>query len=180
MNRLANSRCYLAGAMDRVKDGGVEWRKRLRESLADLKVFWLDPTNKPINIGREDLVGRVHRRECKRAGDFDIVKEEMRQIRAVDLGMVDRCDFLIVNIDTEVHACGTYEEVFWANRIKRPIIVHVEQGKQDTPDWLLGALPHELIFSTWTQVTDYIRHIAHDEVIDTMRRWYFFDWMRQC
>ena len=47
----------------------------------------------------------------------------MKQIRPVDLRMVDICDFLIVNLDLEVHATGTYEELYWANRCIKPILV---------------------------------------------------------
>lgn len=177
MNRLAFNRGYLCGAMDRVADGGVAWRQELQASLADLEIFWLDPTRKPIDIGVEDAENRTERRAAKARGDYDSVRINMRPIRSVDLRMVDICDFLVVNIDTDVHACGTYEELFWANRCKKPIITRIVQGKTNTPDWLLGTVPHCLIFSTWTEVIGYLRHIAHDNVIDTMDRWYFFDWM---
>ena len=104
MNRLALNRGYLCGAMDRVLDGGVGWRQDLKDSLKDLKVLWLDPTRKPINIGVEDLENRALRQKAKRAGDFEFVRNQMKQIRPVDLRMVDICDFLVVNIDLDVHA----------------------------------------------------------------------------
>jgi hypothetical protein len=177
MNRLAFNRGYLCGAMDRVTDGGVGWRRDLIESLKDLKILWLDPCRKPIDIGIEDLENRALRHKAKRVGDFEFVCTQMKQIRAVDLRLVDIADFLIINIDLEVHACGTYEEVYWANRMKKPIVVRIEQGITHTPDWLFGALPLEMIFSTWDEVKTYLRHIAHDPVIDRLNRWYFFDWM---
>jgi len=58
----------------------------------------------------------------------------MKQIRPVDLRMVDICDFLVVNLDLQVHACGTYEELFWANRMKKPVLIRIEQGIEHTPD----------------------------------------------
>jgi len=177
MNRLALNRGYLCGAMDRVTDGGVGWRQDLIQSLKDLKILWLDPTRKPIDIGVEDLENRALRQKAKRAGDFEFVRRQMKQIRPVDLRMVDICDFLVVNIDLDVHACGTLEELFWGNRMKKPVLVRVEQGIAHTPDWLFGTLPFEMIFSTWDQVKTYLRHIAHDPVIDRLNRWYFFDWM---
>ena len=177
LNRLAWNRGYLCGAMDRVADGGVEWREKIKEALADLKVFWLDPCRKPIKLGVEDLENRKLRHEAKARGDFEYVRMEMKQIRPVDLRMVDICDFLIVNIDLEVHCCGTYEELFWANRMKKPVLVRIVQGKENTPDWLLATLPFEMFFSTWDDVYVYMRHIAHDPVIDRLNRWYFFDWM---
>jgi hypothetical protein len=175
MNRLALNRGYLCGAMDRVTDGGVGWRQDLKSSLKDLKILWLDPTRKPIDIGVEDLENRAMRHKAKRAGDFEFVRTQMKQIRPVDLRMVDVSDFLVVNLDLDVHATGTYEELYLANRQKKPILVRIEQGIEHTPDWLFGVLPFEMIFSTWEQVKTYLRHIAHDPVIDRLNRWYFFD-----
>lgn len=177
MNRLALNRGYLCGAMDRVLDGGIGWRQDIMESLADLKVLWLDPCRKPIDIGVEDLENRALRQKAKRAGDFEFIRNQMKQIRPVDLRMVDVADFLIVNLDLDIHATGTYEELFWANRCKKPIIVRVAQGVEHTPDWLFGTLPFEMIFSTWDEVKGYLNHIAHDPVIDRLGRWYFFNWM---
>jgi hypothetical protein len=174
-NRLAYNRGYLCGAMDRADDGGIGWRAELQRQLVDLKIFWLDPTNKPIDIGIEDLASRDKRRHEKQIGDFDSVVSEMKPIRCVDLRMVDISDFLIVNLDMTVHATGTYEEVFLANREKKPIIVRVEQGKEECPDWLFGTIPHEMIFSTWPEVYNYLSHVAFDPNVNTFGRWFFFN-----
>ena len=123
MNRLALNRGYLCGAMDRVTDGGVGWRQDLKASLKELKILWLDPTRKPIDIGVEDLENRALRQKAKRAGDFEFIRTQMKQIRPVDLRMCDIADFLVVNLDLDVHACGTYEELYWSNRMKKPCIV---------------------------------------------------------
>lgn len=178
MNRLFLARGYLCGAMDRVLDGGVEWRQRLKEDLADLNVCWLDPTDKPIDIGIEDLESREMRKHAKRIGDFDAVRDDMKIIRHVDLRMVDICDFMVVNLDMNIHASGTYEELFWANRMKKPIIVRVAQGKDSAPDWLYGTLPHQMIFGQWFCVYKYLRHIAQDSEVDHLGRWLFFDFQK--
>lgn len=175
MNRLAFTRCYLCGAMDRVDDGGVGWRRYIISELGDLKIQWLDPTNKPISIGVEDNASRAARHYEKKRGNYAAVAAEINPIRCVDLRMVDISDFLIVNIDLDVYACGTLEEVFLANRQKKPILVRVVQGKHNAPDWLFGALPSQLIFGNWDNLTNYIRHIAHDPVIETLNRWMFFN-----
>ena len=175
MNRLRFNRGYLCGAMDRAKDGGIGWRKIIQKELAELEVLWLDPTSKPIHLGIEDLENRKYRHKCKDDENWDAVRNDMRIIRSVDLRMVDISDFLVVNLDSEIHACGTYEELFLANRQKKPIIVHVEQGKRMCPDWLFGTIPHEMIFSTWGEVHRYLYHIAYDPVIEDFRRWYFFN-----
>ncbi|MFW9873089.1 MAG: hypothetical protein ACFFG0_08320 [Candidatus Thorarchaeota archaeon] len=179
MNKLANSRCYLGGAMEFVSDFGMEWREYLKTKLLEFNIIWLDPTNKPIDIGIEDLEGRDLRKFQKENGRFDAITHDMKIIRCVDLRMVDIADFLIVDLDVSVHTCGTYEEIFWANRCKKPVIVKIKQGKQACPDWLLGTLPHEMIFSTFEEVRDYLNHIAYDDIvtINHMKRWMFFNWM---
>jgi hypothetical protein len=163
--------------MDRAADAGVVWRRDIRQRL-DLGIQWLDPTRKPIDIGVEDDASRAARKNHKVSEDYQFVVEEMKPIRRVDLRMVDVCDFLIVNLDMDIHACGTYEEIFLANRQKKPIFIHVEQGKQAAPDWLYGTLPHEYFHSTWESLHQHVERVAHNpNFIDPYGRWYFFDWM---
>ena len=177
LNRLCNIRCYLCGAMDRAADAGVGWRRRIRWTLNDLGIQWLDPTRKPIDIGVEDDASRARRSEAKKGGDLDYVRDEMKPIRCVDLRMVDVCDFLVVYLDLDVHACGTYEEIFLANRQKKPVFICVEQGKYSVPDWLCAALPHCYFHSTWEDLYDHVEQVAYDPAfVDPYGRWYFFNW----
>lgn len=175
MNRLQHTRGYLCGAMDRVVDGGETWRVALQNELADLGVYWLDPTHKPIMIGVEDHETRDKLNSLKMQGRYDELPALVSPIRAVDLRMVDISDFLVVNLDIAVHAAGTYEELFLANREKKPIVVRVEQGKANTPNWLFATLPHQMIFSTWDEVFLYLRSVASGEDDRTFNRWRFFD-----
>jgi nucleoside 2-deoxyribosyltransferase len=99
----------------------------------------------------------------------------MKTIRSVDLRLVDISDFLVVNLDLDIHPCGTYEEITWANRQKKPIIIHMVQGKGHAPDWLFGMIPHQMIFSNWDEIKNYLNHINNSENIDTHKRWYFFN-----
>lgn len=175
MNRLKNTRAYLAGSMDRSLDNGIAWRKLIRHHLNDLGILWLDPTRKPIDIGVENDESRRQRYANKVAGWYDLVTDEMGPIRDVDLRMVNIADFLIVNIDIEIHACGTYNELFLANSQNKPILIHIEESKKNCPDWLFACLPHEHIFDSWIDLRKYMRHIANDKVIDHLGRWMFFD-----
>jgi nucleoside 2-deoxyribosyltransferase len=164
--------------MDRAPDAGVGWRRDIRHTLEDLRILWLDPTRKPIQVGVENDASREMRRKSKSLGNYTAVTREMKPIRCVDLRMVDICDFLVVNLDLDIHACGTYEEVFLANRQKKPIFIHVEQGKKAAPDWLYGTLPHDYFHSTWEEIYAHIRYVATDPKFnDPTRRWFFFDWM---
>ena len=175
MNRLKNQRVYLAGPMDRCPDNGKTWRVNLTPILKDMGVQVLNPIMKPINIAKEDEDTRKYKLKLKRNQNFDALTSVMKEIRNVDLRMVDISDFLIVNLDLDIYPCGTMEEIFLANRQKKPIILRVEQGKENTPDWLFGTFPHQLMFSTWHEVIDYLHHIDTSNSINSYNRWYFFD-----
>ena len=144
MNRLKNQRVYLAGAMDRVLDRGATWRDNITPFLENLGVVVFNPIKKPSSEGSEDSETHATKTKLKSQGRYDELSSMMRTIRAVDLRLVDISDFMIVNLNLEHYACGTWEELSLANRSKKPVLVHIEQGKQHTPDWLFGTLPHPL------------------------------------
>jgi nucleoside 2-deoxyribosyltransferase len=174
MNRLKNQRVYLAGAMDRVPDRGMTWRDNITPFLEQKGVVVFNPITKPTTTGMEDNDSHIIKTKLKASERYDELAEMMKVIRRVDLRLVDISDFLIVNLNLDIHPCGTYEEIFWANRQKKPIIVHMEQGKNQTPDWLFGTIPHQMIFSNWDELKNYLSHIDNSENIDTHKRWYFF------
>ena len=107
MNRLKGMRTYLAGAMDRVPDGGAGWRDKITPLLERMGVIVLNPCDKPSEIGKEDKNTRGHIERLKVEGKFQQIRDEYGVIRTLDLRCVDISDFLIVSVDTDVHACGT-------------------------------------------------------------------------
>jgi len=183
MNRLKNMRCYLCGPMDRATDGGIGWRQQIQRDLLQYELHFLDPCNKPTSKGIETPETRRFLNSEKMHGNFNYVAEEMKWIRRVDLRMVHLADFLIVHLDMDIHACGSYEEITWANQEKKPILVHAEQGKKCAPNWLFGMLPHEMIFSKWDELLNYLDRISRGKfsgrnITDwSDNRWHVFDWM---
>lgn len=174
-NRLNHQRVYLAGAMDRVADRGHGWRDNITPFLESLGIVVFNPIKKPTILGKEDDQTHKIKLRLKSQESYDELSSLMKTIRSVDLRLVDISDFLIVNLDLDIHPCGTYEEIFWANRQKKPIIIHMVQGKQNAPDWLFGTIPHSMIFSTWDQIKSYLHHINSSKNIDSYNRWYFFN-----
>ncbi len=174
-NRLCNTRCYLAGAMDLVADGGIIWREDISKVLHALGVTGLDPCKKPIDIGGESVDDRDHHNELKRLGHWNELQKHMKIIRATDLRMVDISDFIVLNVDIDIHMCGSYEELTLANRQKKPVLVHIEQGKEHAPNWMFGMLPHEHMFGSWKGLIAQLYHIHSDDIIDHRKRWMFFN-----
>jgi nucleoside 2-deoxyribosyltransferase len=173
-DRLKNQRVYLAGAMDRVHDRGNGWRDNITPFLENLDVVVFNPIKKPTAIGKEDEETHKYKIKLKKEKKYDELSDTMKVIRSIDLRLVDISDFLIVNLDLDVHPCGTYEEIFWANRQKKPIIIHMVQGKQNAPDWLFGTIPHQMIFSSWDEIKTYLNYIDNNIEITTFNRWYLF------
>lgn len=175
MNRLKNQRVYLAGAMDRVPDRGTTWRDYITPYLEKFGVHVFNPIKKPTTVGLEDEQTAEIKKQLKISQQYDQLSEIMKTIRSVDLRMVDISDFMIVNLDLDTHPCGTLEEIFLANRQKKPILVHMVQGKENAPDWLFGTIPHQMIFSSWNCIKSYLDYINSSNTIDTHNRWYFFE-----
>jgi hypothetical protein len=176
MNRLKGTRTYLAGAMDRVADGGVGWRQRITPELQGRGVVVLDPCDKPIDVGIEDEGTRDTIELYKKSGEFHRIRKEYGVIRTLDLRCVDISDFLIASIDIDVHACGTYEEITTANQQKKPVLVWCQQGKENAPNWLFFMLPHEHIFSDMESLMSYLDHVdTYPQPVEHHKRWFFFN-----
>lgn len=179
-NRLKLMRFYLVGPMDHDRESGREWREEMTDWLINTRrALPMDPYHKPMldlhADGLEDDDNYAKRKEAIATGRFDEARELTKPLRHVDLRMVDHSDAIIVNLDKDKHPCGTFEELFQANREKKPCIIHCPQGKKEVYDWLYGTLPHEIFFENWSDVKEYLRHIDEDENIDTLDRWLFFN-----
>jgi len=191
-NRLQGSIGYLAGAMDRLECRGAAWRRNMTDFLWNLNTGSFNPCDKPMDWGIENEDSRQWRIEAlKTAGKLydeehfhesfkicEAVHAQMRDIVASDFRGVDKADFVILNIDLEVHACGSYNEQTTACLQRKPVIVRCEQGKFNVPHWLWGICQHEMFFSTWNEVKAYIEHIAFDDNINHLKRWRFFDFKK--
>lgn len=175
-NKLLLQRAYLCGPIDRCPDDGKTWRDEISPKLKDVGVVVLNPLNKPsIGVALEDKENREKRKKEKRKGNFAEVTRLMKEIRNIDLRMVDMSDFLIVNLDLDVYPTGTMEEIFLANSQKKPILIMCKQGISNIPDWFFGTVPHQMFFSSWDSILIYLKGVDNGDFIDYTDRWRFFD-----
>lgn len=178
MSRLLYHRCYLCGGMDRVPDGGTEWRLKITPFLRSIGVVVMDPTNKPCNFGIENKEIRNIRQKAKMMNDYGPVLND-KEVRAVDLRMVDVSDFLVCKIDMNFHLCGSYEEIFLANRQKKPILIVCEDGVGKLPDWLFWTLPNDWFFDSFDKLKIYLIDVAvNPNFKERKKRWMFFDYAK--
>ena len=134
-----------------------------------------DPCDKPSNFAPEDEDTRNLVERYKKLGDYEKVSSIMKPICAVDLRMVDIAHFIIMNLDVDNHLCGSYHEAFLGVAQKKPVIVRCKQGKKNLPNWMFGVVPHQMVFSSWSEVHEYLHHINEDENVEHLNRWRFFD-----
>jgi hypothetical protein len=162
--------------MDRVPDSGIQWRENITPFLRELGIVVLNPCSKPIDVPSE-IENRALRQQLKNDGNYDeLSKLVKRDIRIPDLRMVDMSDVVILNLDVDVHMCGSYEEVTTANRQKNPILVRCAQGKRCAPDWMFSMIPHQHIFDNWQDLKAYMCYIndKSNQNVETYKRWQFF------
>jgi nucleoside 2-deoxyribosyltransferase len=147
----------------------------VKAELAATGIIFFDPLKKPfmdsVNEDKEHIVRLGKLREESR---FDDLSKIMRKIRVEDLSLVDRSDFLIAMISAKTASWGTAEEVFWANRMKKPIYLVVSEGKQACPFWIFGTLPADQIHGNIQEVIADIRQIDSGEKKIDLTRWKIF------
>jgi len=173
MNRLRDTTCYLAGAMEKVDGSGRDWRMEVKSELSHLKIQWMDPTCKNCDIGCEDEQLKIDLLEARSRGEYNLVSREMSLIRRVDRLMVTQSDFVIVRIDPGVPTFGTHEEVALARQLEKPVIVWVPSGKKQAPLWWLGMIPHRWFFESIAEMKAYLELVDAGCDYDPNQWWIF-------
>ena len=82
-------------------------------------------------------------------GSYQELSKIMRKIRVEDLSLVDRADFLIASISAKTASWGTAEEVFWANRMKKPIFLVVSKAAAPARSGFSAHCPTIRFTTTW-------------------------------
>jgi len=134
---------------------GRDWREEVTEKLAPLEITCFNPYKKPfIKDVEEDEASRQEMETWMKTKQYDRVTERLKTVRAYDLNLVDRSDFIIAHLVPDVASWGSAEEIVTAVRMKKPIFISMEGGKAKTPLWMLGMLPHKYIYNNVEEIVD--------------------------
>lgn len=155
---------------------GSKWREDMTAFLRKMNITVFDPYKKPfINAPKEDAetVRRLH--QLMESGDYDEVSAHFKQVRAFDLSMVDRSDFIICYINPKIPTVGTIEELVTGIRMKRATFVVVEGGKTKTPLWIMGMVPHKYIYNSFDEVKEMLTNIDTGVKSIDSDRWRLFE-----
>jgi len=180
MNRLNGLACYLSGPIDFATDMGKSWRDEITNFLEPKNVHVLNPL-KHCFWGAQEL-DTVKRPRMKKLGEecrFDELRTEMKSVNHWDLRAVDLSSFLIVNYDNSVHMCGTYEEIFIANKQSKPVLFVLSCQRNKISSWMYGRFPPSHMFESWQELKYYLNRIDEEKNYQFTeadnKRWLFFD-----
>jgi len=173
MNILRKTKTYLIGPMEYADGRG--WRETMTPFLKNKGITVFDPYKKPfINAPEEDESTHSRLGALMKKGEYSQVADHFKKVRAFDLSMVDRSDFIIAHIDPNVPTFGTIEELVVAVKMKRPTFIVVEGGKQNTPLWIMGMIPHKYIYNSFEEVQDMLTEIDNGKKSIDSDRWRLF------
>lgn len=164
--RLDGACCYLSGAMEYVTDHGIGWRREFIEKSikADLKIDFIDPTDKP---GGEDIkIGenKAEQEKLQREGRWKELKDYVDAYRHYDLRFVDISDMMVVAINTKVPQWGTANEVYMAENQCKPMFFICEGGLYEMPRWLFGVIElndRGRSSNVFRSVDEVVEHLLH-------------------
>lgn len=169
MNLLKKTKCTVIGPIQ--YHNGCAIREYFTEQLNKINVTVFNHYNKPfIDTGVNEDEGLGSRlKEWMTNGEYDKVAA-CRNIRSYDLNLIDRSDFIICHFIPNVVTVGTFEELFTANFVKKPIFFITEGGKELTPLWVMWTIPHHYIYGSKEEALQMILDIDNGvKEIDSTR-----------
>lgn len=163
-NVLKDARLYLSGPMDKANDHGISWRRDFIERSKFLNMAIMDPTNKPMPLASEVGEEKQAIVGYRERGEWDKLCKFVKQFRRSDLRMTDLADILVVYIDPDIPSWGTPDEVFTAERQKKPLLCIVKGGKKALPTWCFAVFEMNEVFETVDECIEYLTRIDCGEI----------------
>lgn len=161
---LEHSLCYLIGPIDRVADQGKGWRKNIKKRLQNMKIKFLDPTNKLKGLTKEVGTEQQKIKEYKEKNEWEKLSLMMKNVVRSDLRCVDYADYVIMFIDPDVHMFGSIHEMTVAVNQKKPVLIVVNGGKKKASSWVFGVCDHNLIFDNWDDLCVYLKNVNNGKI----------------
>lgn len=171
-NTLKDTRCYLIGTMEFAD--GTEWRTKVKEDLKGRGIKFYDPYHDSfINATPEDKKSREEMLHWRETGQFGLVAQRMKAVRALDLRLCDVCDWFIAVIKPKLASWGSAEELTTVVRQKKPVFLIVDdpQGVKNCPLWLFGVMPYKYFYNSLDEALNTIKAIDDNTVKLSSDRW---------
>ena len=179
MNRLKGLCTYLSGPVDFASDRGYGWRDNITPFLENMGVKVLNPLSHCF-VGSDKIPSkRIKMDRLLKEGKFNELHMEMKELVHMDLRSVDLSSFLICNYDSNIHMCGTYEEIFKCNLQVKPCLIVHKKPLNKLSSWMYGRFPPDHFFDSWDSLKEYLTAIDSDPSYNLTqadkKRWLFFE-----
>lgn len=171
-NILKKALTYLSGAVDYADDDGRGWREKIKKLCQEkgIAMTFLDPCDKPGEFPMEVAEEKKRTHELRRQGDWAGLTSHFKKIVRIDLRMVDMSEVIIVKIQRDIHLCGTYHELFSADKQKKPVLVIIDGGREECPGWLFGVVEPQYMFDDEESCVEYLDKVNRG-VVETDGKW---------
>jgi len=194
MNLLKNTRCYLAGPIEH-DEKATSWRQDVASFLSTLDVKSYDPLVKPQWLDHiccvepslyRKALGGCTQRDTVRGREVEItpdnVIEANRMMRLACMRIVHAVDWIICYSPIK-YTVGTFEEIFEAIRVGKPVFFCCPEGITST--WLLSAVAQntqersEYFFEDWAALKKRIQEIDIGKIKLDPIKWMFMSWREE-
>lgn len=162
--KLKDAVAYLSGPIDQATDLGIGWRQKFIEQAKSLDLDIIDPCNKPSGCAPEVKDGHRLADVLRSEKDWTNLQIFAKKLRREDLRFTDICDFVVVYINKAIYTVGTWDEVFVAERQKKPIFAIVEGGLAGLPTWLFGVFELNEVFSSVEECVAHLQKLNNGEI----------------
>lgn len=164
MGKLKKAVAYLSGAMDAAPDLGMGWRDKFTQLSAHLGIVIINPCRKPPGCTVEVRNGHRVASTLRESKDWVGMQKFVNRLRREDLRYTDISDMLVVYIDPDVPSYGTPDEIYTAERQKKPLFCIIKGGIERLPVWLFGVFELHEIFSTVEECVSHLEKIDSGEI----------------
>lgn len=167
MNYLKNKRAYLSGPIE--ADTGPNWREPVKKALTEkFGIDLFDPFTDPKQQWAPLL------NQAKNDQNFDLVTTIAKSFVRKDLCMVDRSDLLIAYLPKSICTTGTVHEIINSVNSKKPVLLVTNGPKTQIPSWYWGFIPHEVMFSSFDELYEYLIKVDRGDMKDNNRWAYIY------
>lgn len=168
---LHGTNTLVIGPMESDPIAGKKIRSKIKKELKKINITVWDHYARPfLDEIEENEKTHLEMVEARERGDYDFISNK-KDIRRQDLNLVDICDFIICVFEKKTFTTGTFEELFLANSLRKPIFFVWEEGKNKCPLWIFWTIPHHFIYSSVDEALETIKKINNKEIKIDSKRW---------
>jgi hypothetical protein len=173
MNLLRGQRTYLFGQMEYMD--GSKWRDNVEAEFKKMGIIVFNPYKKPFIDGtQEDNEARAQLKQMRKEGRWEEIAHHMKKVKREDFRQVEASDFLFGYINMAYQTVGSWDEIFYAEEMEKPIFLIIEGGLPQTPLWLFGRIPIKYIYSSIEDAVQVVKNVNDGTKKIDSERWRIF------